>query len=287
MRRLIGVTRWIHSELSAGVRNGVGNHEAATQAALLGHHVHQLAVREDVGAADVERAADGVGHAEARCQVVQHVADGDRLALGGDPVRRDHHRQPVHEVAEDLERRRAAAEDHRRPEHGERHAAAGQLLLDLAARGEVLAQARPGFAEPAQVDDAREAGVRGDCGERAGERAVVLGVGAAGRHHAVHQVEGRAAALHRRGQVGGIRHVATDDLHVRVVVPGAIGQLARGADGAADVVAGVEQSRDQAGADVAGSAGDEDAWRLSIGSLTVITGHVWQELQQRGQIHAG
>jgi hypothetical protein len=85
MRWLIGVTKLDPPRTEFRREERRGDHEAAAQAAFLGHHVHQRAVGEDVGAADVERAADGVGHAEARYQVVQHVADGDRLALGADP----------------------------------------------------------------------------------------------------------------------------------------------------------------------------------------------------------
>ena len=54
MRREIGVTRWIHSELSRGVSTGTGTIAAPAQTALLGHDPHDLAVGEDVGPADVE-----------------------------------------------------------------------------------------------------------------------------------------------------------------------------------------------------------------------------------------
>ena len=52
-------------------------------------------------------------------QVVQHVVDGDRLNLVAHPLRRRHHRQPVGQMADHLERRRPRADDDPRlQDHG-------------------------------------------------------------------------------------------------------------------------------------------------------------------------
>ena len=65
-------------------------------------------VRDDVGAADVERPARRSpappGRRRGSCSTLR---DRDRLGLGLDPPRRHHDRQPLDQVAQDLERRRA------------------------------------------------------------------------------------------------------------------------------------------------------------------------------------
>ena len=110
-----------------------GHHDARTQAARLCHHAHEIAIREDVRAADVERRANGLRDVEARDEVVQHVAHRDRLRLGRDPTRCDHRGQVLDEVAQDLERRRTRSNDHRGAEHRDRHARGCERVLDFAA----------------------------------------------------------------------------------------------------------------------------------------------------------
>ena len=97
-----------------------------TQAAQPGVGPHHVAVREDVRAADLDDPGH-LGVVERAHEVVEHVADADRLAARAHPAGRDHHRQPLGEVAQDLERRAAGADDHRRPELGDRHAVRRQL----------------------------------------------------------------------------------------------------------------------------------------------------------------
>ena len=148
-------------------------------------------------------------------QVVQHVADRDRLALRVDPARRDHDRQHLGEVAQHLERQRARPDDHRRAEFGGRRRARRQDLADLVPALEVGGQLGPG-AHPAQVHDAFDAGgVRGVAEVRRGAGVGVGEVVAA--THRVHEVVRRGAAVERGGQRVGVEDVAR--AHLDVVGP--------------------------------------------------------------------
>ena len=81
--------------------------DPAAEAKLLGHHPHQLLVRHDIGPPDLQRLADGLRHLEAADQPVENIADRHGLALRLHPLGRDHDWQPLHQVAEDLERGRS------------------------------------------------------------------------------------------------------------------------------------------------------------------------------------
>ena len=204
---------------------------------------------------------DGLRHGEAVHEVLHDVAHRDRLRLRRDPARGDHDRQPLHEVAQDLEGGRARADDHGRAQDGHRRPPRGEDLLDLAPRGEVLGEARAQLAQAAQVHDALEARVLGRAGEGPGHGPVALGVLVAGRDHRVDEVEGGPAALQGPPQGGDVGRVAGHDLDARVARPGPPVELARLAGEAADAVAGLEQARDEPAPDVAGGAGDEDGPR--------------------------
>ena len=135
-----GVTRptqWLDSD---GVSSGRVTIRRGWQPGDRGVPLHHVAVGEDVRPADVEPAADLGRHRRAADQVVQHVADGDRLDPGVQPARGDHHRQPVGEVAEHLEGRRAGADDDRGPQYGRRHSGGEQDLADLATGVQVRRQ---------------------------------------------------------------------------------------------------------------------------------------------------
>ncbi len=124
--------------------------------------MHHLRVRDDVRPADVERPVHVEReHHRGGDQVAQHVPDRDRLDPVADPPRRDHDRQPLGEVAQHLERRRAGPDDDRRAQHDGRHAAVQQDAADLLAG----AQVRRGAARAAEVDDALHAGRSGRLGE--------------------------------------------------------------------------------------------------------------------------
>ena len=133
---------------------------------------------------------------------MEDVGDRDRLAGGVDPARRDHDRQPLDQVAQDLEGGAARTDDHRRPEDGHRHGAALQDLPDLVARAQVVAEPRGLLAEPAKVDDPLDAG--GGRGGRHVLRRLPVGGGEVGglRIHGVHEVKGRLASPQRRFEAG-------------------------------------------------------------------------------------
>jgi len=80
-----------------------------------GEAAHHLGVGQHLGTADVERAVRAGGDVERADQVVQDVADGDRLDSGPHPAWGHHDRQPLGEVTQHLERRAAAADDDRGP----------------------------------------------------------------------------------------------------------------------------------------------------------------------------
>jgi hypothetical protein len=65
---------------------------AAGKAGDLGVKAHHLGVGDDVRATDLVDAANGPGPSNRRDQQVNDVSDGDRLAPGLDPSRRDHDR---------------------------------------------------------------------------------------------------------------------------------------------------------------------------------------------------
>lgn len=65
----------------------------------------------------------GGGH-----EVVQDIIDGDGLDLVVLKARQRDHRQSVHEVADDLERRRSSSQDHRRLQNYRVHKPAPQYL---------------------------------------------------------------------------------------------------------------------------------------------------------------
>ena len=142
-----------------------------TEAAEAGVGPHHVAVREDVRAADLDDARH-LRVVERADEVVEHVGDADRLAAGPHPAGRDHDRQALGQVAQDLERRAAGSDDHRRPELGDRHAMCGELGAGLVAAGQVVGEVGGIVAQTAEVDDPRHAGTPGrlarSCGLPAG-----------------------------------------------------------------------------------------------------------------------
>jgi hypothetical protein len=107
--------------------------QAAAKSPLFRHHPEQRFIRDDVGAADLEGPAGRFRDAEALHEVIEGVVDGNRLAGGADPARRDEDRQAFREVAQDLERRRAGADDHGGTECRQRHRPGAEDRLHLTA----------------------------------------------------------------------------------------------------------------------------------------------------------
>ena len=215
---------------------------------------HHLAVREHVGAADLDDATGALGHVERRDQVAQQVVDGDGLHARVHPLRADHHRQALGEVADHLERDAARADHDRGAELGDGDPGLAQRLAGLLARAKVTRQVGRGVAQAAEVDDASDAGRgRGAAeGPRRGQVALAIALAPG---HGVHEVVGHADAGQRRPERLGAQHVAGDDLDA--TGPVAALEALRVAHEHAHAPAGLEQARHQPAADVAGRAGDE------------------------------
>ncbi len=156
---------------------------------------HHLTIGEDLGAAELELLQRVFALARVR-QRPHHVRERDRLRLGVQPARDDHHRQALDEVLEDVVGGAAGADDHRRAHVHEPVAEPRpQQLGDLVAAAQVLGVLG---AEPAEVDHPLDAGV----GRRLGEvdrRLAVLGGEVAAAAHRVHEVVGRLDAFQGLG----------------------------------------------------------------------------------------
>lgn len=224
--------------------------------------LHHVAVRQHVGAADVERPAHVVGQARAPDEVAQDVADGDGLEGRPYPARRHHHGQPLREVAEHLERGRARADDDGGAQDRGRHPGVQQDTADLGARAQVrrqLALGHPGGGEPAQVDDPPHPRRLRLLGERVGGAAVGGGEVVAGAER-VHQVVRDVYVLERRADGHRVGDVAPYDL--RLARPRVVAQFVGGTGQAAHRVSRAEQLGHQPAADVPGRPGHQAAQPL-------------------------
>ena len=173
-------------------------------------------------------------------QVTQHVMDGDRLDAGVHPLGGDHGRQALGEVAEHLERRRSAADDHRGLQRGRRHAAGQQDVADLRAGAQVRRQF-PGLPgdDAAQIDDALHS--RGFRGRGEGlRRGAVAPFERRVRAEGVDEVVGDVHALQGAPHRALVHHVGDRDLNV--VRPRAVAELAWIARHAPDRVSALSSS---------------------------------------------
>ena len=89
--------------------------------------------------------------------------------------------------------------------------------------------------------------------------AVAPGVVLARRLHRMHEIEGGGTAFEVIAQRAVVVEIGLDHLDAGIRIPRPIVELARRARQAAHAVAGLEEARHQAGADVAGGAGHGDA----------------------------
>ena len=234
------------------------NDDAAAKVQLFGHDVHDLVVRENFRAADVEDAGGSFRMFECAGEVAEDVANGDGLARSANPLGRDHDGKSLDEVAENLERGGAGADDHRGAKGGDRDSAIDQSFFDGATRGEMLAESGASFTKTAEINDAADARLPGGAGEGGRELEIVIRVFLAGGEHRMNEVIRGRAAFQRAEQSGFIGEIELDDDEIRMIGPRAILKFARGAHEAADGVSGVEEAGDEAAADVAGGAGDGD-----------------------------
>ena len=230
-----------------------------TEAAEAGVRPHHVAVREDVGAADLDDASH-LRVVQRADEVVEHVGDSDRLAAGPHPAGRDHDRQALGQVAQDLERRAAGPDDHRRPELGDRHAMCGELGAGLVAAGQVVGEVGGIVAQTAEVHDPRHAGTLRRLGEVAGCLPVPVGELPFTRPHRVRQVVRDVDPLERQWQRRWVEEVGDD--HRRLREPG--GEGPRVAAHQDELVSPRREQRDEPPADVAARADDEDPHDASM-----------------------
>jgi hypothetical protein len=108
-----------------------------------------LAIRRDVGAADLVHAGLDVDRAD---QVTDHVGRGDWLDRGANPAWADHERKPLGEVPQHLERDAASPEDDRCSELDNGNIARRECGADFLAAHEMLRLWV--MPKPTEVDDA-------------------------------------------------------------------------------------------------------------------------------------
>ena len=123
----------------------------------------------------------------------------------------------------------------------------------------MLAQIRPSFAEPAQIDDAPYAGIPCGSGELHRKVTIPVGILSASRCHGVNQVEGCFASRKVVGKRSSVRQVGLADLDAGGRGPGPAGEFPRRANQAPDPIAFVEQARREPASYVAAGPGNRDA----------------------------
>ena len=146
---------------------------------------HHVEVREDLRSADVVDLADGVGSTEDSHEVDQGIVEGDRLGLGLHPARRDHEREPLDELAQDLPADAPVADDDAGPQGG-RGGPIAQDRLHLTPAAQVLGQLIPIVTETAEVDNLAQPSTRGGGGE--GDRTLPVPDGEVLAGQGVHEV---------------------------------------------------------------------------------------------------
>ena len=236
--------------------HGHGDHLGRPAPERLCRPADHVTVREDVGAAELDLRRCVVELPDVR-ERRRDVGDRDRLGARVEPARRDHHRQPLREVTEHLERGAALADDHRRPHVDQLGHPLGEQRGDLVAGAQVLRRA--GVAEAAEVDHAPHARVARGLAEVHGGLAVArreaLAAGAAA--HGVDEVVGGAHAVERGRKAGALERVALP--HVDLGGEPRAGGVA---DERAHPPAAAQELVQHVRSDVAGGAGEEDRFRV-------------------------
>ena len=189
-------------------------------------------------------------------QVLEQVGQRDRRGLRLHPAGRHHRRQVIDEVAHHLVGGGACPDDDAGADLGHRDGAGTQLLAGLHARDEVLG-VRVGRDEPAEVDDAPDAGARRRRREVRRRLEVDAAEVLAGGHR-VHEVVGGVDTGQGGVERVGRQRIGLDDLgtlpvprleHAAAARSGAHAPAARqefGHEIRADVAAGAEDQRQRA-----------------------------------------
>jgi len=160
----------VHQGLRQG-KAGRGHQEQPIGGQARGHHRHgqnpplqfptlritfqHLPIGQHLRTPDLETLPLRSLQIEHTQQVGRHVADRNRLTTGLQPLRGHHHRQLLHQIADDLKGRRARAHDDRGPQGGERNVPASKDPFHLQPRPQVWRERliRPLRHDPAQIDD--------------------------------------------------------------------------------------------------------------------------------------
>ncbi len=251
-----GVGNWRDEVDEPAAPLGVGHgkdEDHAVQAAYAGVPEHHLAVGQHVRAGNLVDAL-GVRVAEGLDEVLEDVADTDRLAARLHPPWRDHDRQPLGQAPDQFETHRPGTDDDRGTELDHRHATGGQDTAHLVARVQVIAQGLGRVAQPPQVDDPADARPSGRRGEDLRNLAVALGEGLAARHR-MHQVVRDVNAIQRSTRCVLVGEVALDQLHAGPPTTVEPAGVAGYATNARTLVA---HPLHQPATDVPGRAGDQD-----------------------------
>jgi hypothetical protein len=130
------------------------------------------------------------------------------------PPRRNHHRQPLHQRANHLERQAAGADDDGCPQFNHRHALGTQALPHLVPAAQVRRQIRIVLAQAAEIDDPPHARGGGGSGIII-RRNSILFFKIARRPHRMDEVVRGVDSLHGPGQRCRIEHIAGHDFDAR------------------------------------------------------------------------
>lgn len=253
----------------------------------LRRHHHELAVRQDLGGADVVRLPLARSPTDDVFEERDDIVERDRLRAGLHPFRADHDRQTPRQLGEHVVGRAAAPEDEPRAQDGDRHALRAERFLDLAATLQVRGQ-RAVRDQPAQVDDLAHPAALGRAREVVGAeeievRKISLREARRGRH-AVHEVESDVSAGQARLRLPEIEEIGRAEF-------GKFPAILRHPTGHADDVAARAQPRRDRSPDEAAGSRDGDAeagWRRlwqRVGVLAARCGSVYALGQV--EVHGG
>ncbi len=223
---------------------------------------HQVFVREVVGATRVVHPASGLVDVPDAHQVFEQVGERDGRGLRLHPLRREHERQVVDQVADHLVRGRAGPDDDAGADFRDRYRALPQPLAGLAAGHEMLG-VRVVRNQSAQIDDAAHA--RGSRRAREVFRGLqVEAAEIAPGSHRMDEVVGHVDAVQRRRERLRPQRVGLDDVHAG---PAARLEHLAIAPRGANRAALAQQPDDEIGADIAGRT--ENQFTLHVGCTLV------------------
>ncbi len=247
---------------AAEVRSQNGNRQddSATQFQFLRHHLHDIAIRHDVGAADVQGLAGRFFHIQTSDEVAKDIANRDGLGFGFDPLGSDHDRQTLHQVTQRFKGCGPGADDHRGAEHGGGDAAGLQDFTDFVSAVEVFGKIGTQLAQPTEVDDSSTRRFLGGVSEPGRKLTVSLSVFTLGRLHGMNEVIRHIDLLESTSGGLGVFQFALDDGETLVLPPRKLGQLFGTSDQTSHLVALFQQPSGQASSDIAGGTANQDAF---------------------------